>query len=228
MVATLILIAYMKAQKMLYQPKENQTVYNLDVAYGIVKERLAKAEVRKQCEKSGAELQPDGAVVLRYLNQDYRLDINNATVMRTDNNQEVSLRERILLFHYFIQAKGTPLVGKQITYRDLPGGLVYYPTFVKRTIKPLADTFGEKPDLLTKAGEQFAARPAATGDSSLVIDAFPRVPITLILWKSDGELPADINLLFDASITDYLESEDVTVVCETITWRLINHTRSDR
>jgi hypothetical protein len=211
---------------MLWQRKENQTVYNLDVAYGIVRERLARIDVRRQCECSGAVQQPDGSVVLRYLNQTYHLDIPQARASLEGSKPAVSLREQILLLHYFTQAKGTPLARKQITYRDLPGGLVYYPTFVKRTIEPLVDYFGERPPLLIKAGVVVGGSDGQMGDSSLFVLAFPRVPVTIILWRGDGELPPGGNLLFDASISDYLESEDVTVVCETITWRLVNYART--
>jgi len=34
-----------------------------------------------------------------------------------------------------------------------------------------------------------------------------------------------VNLLFDGNILDYLTSEDITIVCETITWRLINYAK---
>jgi hypothetical protein len=34
-----------------------------------------------------------------------------------------------------------------------------------------------------------------------------------------------LNLLFDANIMDYLETEDVTVVCEIITWRLVGYSK---
>jgi hypothetical protein len=210
---------------MVWQPPKDKTVYNLDVAYSIAREKLAQADIRLQCERSGAELQSDGSVTIHYLNQLYRLDINKAVVSLIDSAQEVSLRDKILLIHYFTQAKGTPLTGRQITYRDLPGGLVYYPTFIKRTIQPLTDFFGEKPSLLIKAGKLFDATSARTGDASLSINAFPRVPVTVILWQGEDKIPAGLNLLFDANIIDYLESEDVTIVCETITWRLINYAR---
>lgn len=211
---------------MVFKPKENQAVYNLDVAYGIVREQLAKADVRRQCEYSGAELQSDGSVILRYLDQPYRIDVKQATVSSEVSKQAVPLRERILLLHYFTLAKGTPLFKKQITYRDLPGGLVYFPTFQKRTVEPLVEFFGQRPPLLLKAGAAVGGANAYMGDASLVIPAFPRVAVTILIWRGDGELPPGGNLVFDASITDYLESEDVTIVCEAITWRLINYARA--
>ncbi len=210
----------------MYQPLENKTVYNLDVAYGIVRERLKNIDVKTQCERSGAECLPDGSVHLRYLNETYSINVPSADVSLTLHTRQVSLRDKILLLHYFVNAKGTPLQKKQITYRDLPGGLVYYPTFMKRTIQPLEEFFGDRPPLLMKAGAVFNAENTFMGDASLMITALPRVPVTIIMWRGDGELPPGANLVFDAGITDYLDSEDVTVVCETITWRLINYARS--
>jgi len=212
---------------MVWKPPEDHPIYNLNVAYGIVKERLAKTDIATQCERSGAECQPDGTVVLQYLNETYRVDVRNADVTLEPPGRQLSLRDRILILHYFTQAKGTAPTGKQITYRDLPGGLVYYPTFMKRTINPLAEAFGRTDAQVTiNAGEIFGARKGEFGDASLVIDAFPKVTITIVLWVGDDELTPELNILFDANIPDYLESEDVTVVCETITWRLINAARN--
>jgi hypothetical protein len=211
---------------MIYEPSKDHPVYNLNVAYDIVREKLADVNVRKQCENSGAELQSNGTVNLRYLNQDYNINIKQADVSLIRSAKEISLRDKILLLHYFVQAKGTPLTQKQITYRDLPGGLVYFPTFTKRTVQPLVETFGDIPRNVIKAGEPLGASNAYMGDASLMIDAFPRVPVYLLLWASDTELPPGGNILFNSSIVDYLNSEDVTVVCETIVWRLINYSHS--
>jgi hypothetical protein len=211
---------------MVWQPPKDKEVYNLNVAYSIAREKLAQVDVQKQCERSSAELQSDGTVIIRYLNQTYRLDIDKAAASIVGSTQEVSLRDKILLMHYFVHSKGTPSAKNLITYRDLPGGLVYYPTFMKRTIQPLIEHFGDLPPNLITAGELLGASSNEMGDASLLINAFPRVPIIIIMWKSDSELPPGLNLLFDANITDYLESEDVTIVCETITWRLINYARN--
>lgn len=205
------------------QAKDNHTVsYNLNDALTIAQERFATIDIVQQCRKSGALYSPE-TITLHYLNEIYRINSSSAGVAFVDSHQPVPLRDKILILHYFTQANGTPPTGKQITYRDLPGGLVYYPTFIKRTMKPLIDAFGKKPALLLGVGKLLNARQGEIGDASLIIDAFAHVPINIILWQGDGELAAESNLLFDANITDYLTSEDVTIVCETITWRLINY-----
>ena len=202
----------------------DRTIYNLSDALTVAQKQFFSIDVALQCQNSGALCSPE-IVTLNYLNEIYRINIPTSEVAFVDSKQLVPLRDKILILHYFTQAKGTPLTGKLIPYRDLPGGLVYYPTFIKRTIEPLSDFFGKNPTLLVGVGKMLGARTGTAGDASLIIDAFARVPISVILWEGDDELKAEVNLLFDANILDYLTSEDVTIVCETITWRLINYAK---
>ena len=207
------------------QPQKNDcTVYSLSDALRIARERFLTVDFAQQCRKSGALCSTE-IVTLNYLNEIYQINISFAEVAFVDSKAPVPLRDKILILHYFTQARGTTLTGKQIPYRDLPGGLVYYPTFIKRTIEPLADFFGKEPALLAGVGKIFGARKGELGDASLVIDAFAKVPVNIILWQGDDELKAQVNLLFDANILDYLTSEDITILCETITWQLINYAK---
>ena len=202
-------------------PNSDRNIYNLNDALRIAQERFFAVDIAQQCQRSGALCSPE-IITLNYLNEIYRINIPSAEVAFVDSKAPVPLRDKILILHYFTQAKGTPLTGKQIPYRDLPGGLVYYPTFIKRTIEPLSEFFGKDPALLAGIGKILGARTGEIGDAALIIDAFARVPISIILWQGDNELKSEVNLLFDANITEYLTSEDVTIVCENITWKLIN------
>ena len=205
-------------------PKNDRTPYNLSDALNIARERFLAADIATQCQKAEALFSPE-IVTLNYLNEIYRIDIPSAEVTFVDSKSPVPQRDKILILHYLTQAQGTSLTGKQIPYRDLPGGLVYYPTFIKRTIEPLADFFGKNPALLVGVGKMLGAPKGEVGDAALVIDAFARVPVNIILWQGDEELKGEVNLLFDANIRDYLTSEDITILCETITWRLVNYAK---
>ena len=207
------------------QPLKNDLiVYNLSDALAVAQKQFSSVDIPRQCQNSGALCSPE-IVTLNYLNEIYRINIPTIEIAFVDSKQPVPLRDKILILHYFTQAKGMSLTGKQIPYRDLPGGLVYLPTFIKRTIEPLYEFFGKEPALLVGVGKMLGARPGTVGDASLIIDAFTRVPISVILWQGDDELNSEVNLLFDANILDYLTSEDVTIVCEIITWRLINYAK---
>ncbi|HEX76216.1 MAG TPA: DUF3786 domain-containing protein, partial [Dehalococcoidia bacterium] len=68
---------------------------------------------------------------------------------------------------------------------------------------------------------KLGGRESDYGDVSVTINAFDHVPITLVLWRGDEELAPNGNILFDASISDYLPTEDVTVLTETLVWKLV-------
>ena len=207
---------------------DNRSIYNLDVAYSIACEQLAKADIEQQCQRSGAQYQVQDSqkvVTIKYLNQLYQITPPDIDVSLAGSDEKVPLRDKVLILHYFIQAKGTAVTNKLINFRELPGGNVYYPTFCKRTVNPLMRYFGKEPTLLVNASQRLGGYETDYGDTAVTINAFSRVPITLILWQGDDELAPQLNLLFDATISDYLESEDITVLCENLTWRLINYLR---
>ena len=202
---------------------DEHTIYNLNNALAVVREKLSGLDVEEQCRRAGAGYEsgeggPSGTV--EYLGGRYRVTFASGDVSALGGG-ELSLRERVLVLHYLAEASGNAPTGRQITYRDLPGGIVYYPTFAKRTVEQLVRHFGGRPELLLPAAVAIGGRAAEIGDTGVVIPAFSRVPITLALWHGDDEFPASANLLFDGNITDYLEPEDVTIVCEVITWRLV-------
>jgi len=207
--------------------EKDRTVYNLDVAYTIVRERLAAVDIEEQCRRSGSEYKKQDSgetATVHYLNRPCLVTFPEAKVTPADG-PDLPLSEQILVLHYLAQARGTPASGNLITFRDLPGGVVYYPTFSKRTMEPLTRYFGKEPELLVKVAGRLGGRNADMGDTAVVINPFPCVPLTMVLWHGDEELPPLLNLLFDANITDYLESEDVTIICEIVTWKLVGYSR---
>jgi len=208
--------------------ESNRSRYNLEVAYKLACEQLARADIEQQCRRSGAQHQTQDsqkAITIEYLNRSYLITMPDTEISLVDSSEQVPIRDKILILHYFTQAKGTAVSNRLIAFRELPGGNIYYPTFSKRTMKPLTDYFGKKPAVLVSAAEGLGGYKADYGDTGVTINAFSRVPITLALWHGDEELAPQLNLLFDATICDYLETEDVTVLCEIITWRLISYLR---
>jgi len=138
----------------------------------------------------------------------------------------VSQRDKILILHYLTQAKGTPLSNEIITYKELPEGPNYFRTFYKRAIKPLVDHFGQEPGQLVDIAKKLGGQKVDYGDVAVIINAFPRVPITLVLWRGDDEFPPEGNIFFDSTISDYLTTEDINVLCEIIAWKLVKLLRA--
>ena len=193
-----------------------------DVSYKLALERVAKiSDIKEQCRKSGANYLGPHKIGINYLNQQYHILLPDVKILLGDGGTEASLRDKILILHYFAEAKGIQATGKLIAYKQLPGGISYFPAFSRRAIAPLVKHFGKSPELLRKAAAKLGGREADYGDLSMTINAFDHVPITLVLWRGDEELAPNGNILFDANISDYLSTEDVTVLTETIIWKLV-------
>ena len=204
----------------------NNTVgHGYELAYKVAWQQLASIDdIERQCLKSDAQYQTiDSKRVITtvYLNQSYLISFPDIEISLTDSEEAIPLRDKILILHYLSQAKGTPLTNKIISYKELPEGTNYFPTFSKRAIKPILDHFGKEPERLVDVAAKFGGYKVDYGDVAVTINAFPRVPITFVLWKGDEEFPPEGNILFDSTIPDYLSTEDINVLCEAIAWRLV-------
>lgn len=137
--------------------------------------------------------------------------------------EEVPLRDKILILHYLSKASGIPPSGKLIAFAQLPGCEPYLPVFQKRTIDRLVRTFGKQPENLIAAAQTIGGSKAQYGDVGVVIPALPKVSVTFILWRGDDEFPPSGNILFDRTVENYLDVEDIIVLSEIIVGELCRH-----
>jgi hypothetical protein len=206
-------------------PGQKNHEYGYELAYKLAREQLAKVDdIEQRCFKSGVKYQVTDSrqvIIVEYLNKPYQITLPDVDISLPDSEEEVPIKDKILILHYLTQAKGTHTTNKLIAYKELPEGTVYFPTFHKRAIKPLLDYFSQEPQRLIDVAAKLGGYKADYGDVSVTINAFSRVPITLVLWRGDEECPPEGNILFDSTIPDYLTTEDINVLCEAIAWRLV-------
>lgn len=199
-------------------------VKNKDYGYGlalkIARDELTRVDIAAQCRRSGARYFPDRkAIIVEFISQPYHISLPAGEVTR--DGQEPPVAEKILVLHYFLQAKDIPLTNDLISFKELPEGSGYFPTFYARSIKPLVKQFGSQPERLLEIAKTIGGRPATFGDVSVTVNGFPKIPVTLVLWRGDAEFPPEGNILLDSSISQYLPTEDIIFLCQTITWRLV-------
>ena len=196
--------------------------YGYELAYQLASEQLARiTDIEQQCLKSETQYVDSQKVIVDYLNQSYLIRLADAEVTLANGEDILPVREKILILHYFLQAKGTPLSHKQVTYKELKEGINYFPIFYQRAIKPLVTFFGNKPRRLVDVAATLGGQETNYGDAAVTIHAFSRVPVTLILWKGDEEFAPEGNIMFDSTVSDYLTNDDIHALCEIIAWRLV-------
>jgi hypothetical protein len=194
---------------------------------------LAVAELQqinpKRLEaRTGAEYfvedSQDGLIV-PYFGQARRIAWPTVSVAPGNGPGEISLPEQILILHYLLHASGEPLSGRTINFRQVPEGGFYWSAFVSRAQKPLLETFGHDLQLYLKVAVSLGGTPQPLGDAAASFLAFPRVPITHVIWGGDEEFPSEANILFDATIPRYFPTEDIAALSGASVYRLMGAAR---
>lgn len=192
------------------------------LALNLATKKLSSMKAEEICRNSGASRIDDDSILIQYLTRPYQVAISTGEISLKDKEEDVPIKDKILILHYLTQATGAPYTNKLITYGQIEGGKFYSPVFVKRNLEPILSCFGNKPELLIDVAQRLGGNRARYGDVSVSIDVFPMARIFIIIWKGDDEVPRGGNILFDGNIRHYLASEDVCVLTEILTWRLIN------
>ncbi|MFQ5999692.1 MAG: DUF3786 domain-containing protein [Candidatus Bathyarchaeia archaeon] len=120
----------------------------------------------------------------------------------------------------YAEAEPVPEAAKLVSFRQLPGGHVYHKAFLGRAVLSIQRVFGPKPRMLVEAAKLLGGSEVDYGDCSVRVYSLPLVPITVVLWAGSPEFPASANMLFDASISHYLSTEQVAMLSELTSARL--------
>jgi hypothetical protein len=190
------------------------------VSHELAFEKLRRADLADLCSKSGAVQFSADAIRLPFLGREYLVDRRLGQVTLYPDTEPVPIAERLLILHYLTTAGGAPPAGEWVAFKELPDGMLYHSTFYKRTVKLLLKKFGAAPAKLADAAAKIGGVPVGMGDAAVTVQAFPRVAVTLVLWRGDDEFPPEGSVLLDRGIAGYLPTEDIVVLCQTIALKL--------
>lgn len=109
---------------------------------------------------------------------------------------------------------------KLVSFRQLPGGQAYHKAFLGRAVLSIQRVFGPKPRMLVEAAKLLGGSEVDYRECSVRVNSLPLVPITVVLWTESQEFPASANMLFDASISHYLTTEQVAMLSQLTSARL--------
>ncbi len=179
-----------------------------------VEEKFSLAGLRYEQKGNGM------VVHVPYFDEDITLTIPEFS-FSSSKGANVTLVTKIIILHYINSASGVPFAGEKVAYGDIPACMHYDPVFEKRVLKPLIKAFGYDKYAFIEAGRSLGAKEEQFGDASLTLFAFPKIPITFIIWEGDDEFPPSAKALFDPSITAYLPLEDIVVISKLAAGRIL-------
>ena len=155
-----------------------------------------------------------------FLADEYDIDLEKRNVFSVSCNVPAKEYISILVLHYLIKRFTLKILpkptGNWIDFKQLDGGVAYYPAFKKRTIDVILRKFGKNPEALLAAAGRFGAKVLNIGDVAVVVEAFEKMPFLITMWKQDQEFAAEANIVFDETIPRVFCTEDIVVLTEYI------------
>jgi hypothetical protein len=106
---------------------------------------------------------------------------------------------RLAVLRYLVNAKNISLTHKLVRPEDLKGGNIYSKGTHVLPLDRITDKYGSDTEGFLKRGMEIGSEVLDYGDASLGLFPFPRIPVTIIVWKGDEEFPPRADLLLDAT-----------------------------
>lgn len=185
---------------------------NYNDAYEVALKKFRACSIEDISRCSGYPI--DGSALdIEFIGGHYKVEYPSGKFESDPISQgELPVATQILILHYLANPTEVVDTGTLISYKELPGGCIYIQPFSNRAINPMVKIFGSKPESLVEVATRLGGHSNDLGDVGVTFRVFPRIPITLILWRADDEFPASGNILFDASASLILPTEDYAVL----------------
>jgi hypothetical protein len=125
----------------------------------------------------------------------------------------------ILFLRYLCEGKYVPAGGKQLSYREIPWGNVYYRNFEGRCLRRFAHTFGadiEGFKGIMETNPSLKAERIGKSDAGYRFEFSSGLYMNVYVWAGDDEFPPSAQMLFDDNFPSAFPAEDIAVIGEVV------------
>lgn len=187
---------------------------------------LRTRDPRDLAARAGVEYD-NGVLRATFFGEAYVITLPDFQARHAATGKPCSLNRTGLFLYYLHTADGTPLAGKWIAFRDLPGGTFYHQAYQGYSGDRLAKAIDNRIGVFERAARNLGGMKLNLGDMAFAFQALPRVPVAAIYHSGDEDFPATANILFDASASHYLPTDALAGVGSALVDRLTGVTSKD-
>ncbi|MGD2186706.1 MAG: DUF3786 domain-containing protein [Desulfobacterales bacterium] len=186
---------------------QNGIAQNRDEYLQQLRNEIARCNLAAAAERIGARY-ADHKLNLKILGKDFGVD--------TDGNlyTDIHINPWVVIpfLNYILHAKGLPISGNWVSFRELKDGKERYALFQKRCEEPIKRVADIYTHLFDDLIHMFSAKQVAQqfeSDISVVLHPLPKVPVMICYWKPEDGLESSLNVYFDETADENLNIESV-------------------
>ncbi|MDO5337628.1 MAG: DUF3786 domain-containing protein [Eubacteriales bacterium] len=146
-----------------------------------------------------------------YFQRPYRLSLKDGILekkLKDSWTEELYFNEAMSIYHLLHYTRDLPLnSGIWVPNTSLKGAGVHSRSLYDPLLPPFAMKFSGKISRLEAACQLLGGIKLSKGDASYQFTAFPQIPLQLIFWDIDEDFPAQVQILFDRQVTDFVHFE---------------------
>ncbi len=153
-------------------------------------------------------------ISITFINQMYQVDQEQRQIISPASQPPLDEHQQILLLHYLAAEAQVGEVNNDrwISFKELDGGEIYFPSFRKRSVDRILAKFGSRPDSIFTAMPRLNGKKMDQGTAAISFYPFAKIHMAVIIWAGDDEFPPECNILFNCSIKQILCTEDTAVL----------------
>jgi hypothetical protein len=176
-------------------------------------ELLAGLDPQDVCGRALADFDPvAGAYVLSVFGLPVTVAPERRTIGGSCPDCDLILKKmayfsRLSILHYLIGAQALPPAGQLVKPAELKVGLLYFTGSHVLPLDALAARYGRDAAGFLSQGLRFGGQRRSYGDAAVELLPFPRLSVTLVLWRADDEFAARADLMFDATCERHVPAD---------------------
>lgn len=155
--------------------------------------------------------QSEDRLTLWHYGRQFMVERKTGSIQVLSDEKPVKVTPQLNIYTLFWYAgKDAALTGSWVPFQALRDASPFEKAFRHGILEPLAATFSGHEELLETAVKKLNGTVLSPANYQLW--AFSCVPVRLNFWDADDEFPAQANLLFDSSATDYNHVESIVTI----------------
>jgi hypothetical protein len=129
--------------------------------------------------------------------------------------------QQALILYYFYTANGSLPTGEWISFSNLQDGRFYAQAFQGYTGNELSKVFRGEQVQLERAASILLGKPYPLGDAAFEFILLPKIHLLVVFWQGDEDFPPNYQILFDASVNQFLPTDACAIAGSMLTRKLI-------